>query len=74
MGFMQDWSWVARTIAKLYLVRVGRDGLHRENLAVLGDLLRELARNDLLRYFVYKSQYHVLVQVGECFFCIYRDG
>jgi len=33
----------------LHLVRVGRDGLHREHLAVLGDLLREPVRDDFFR-------------------------
>lgn len=33
----------------LHLVRVGRNGLHLEHLAELGDLLREPARDDLLR-------------------------
>ena len=32
----------------LHPVCVGRDGLHREHLAVLGDLLREPVRDDLL--------------------------
>jgi len=34
----------------LHLVRIGRNGLHREHLAVLGDLLREPVRDDLLRF------------------------
>ena len=34
----------------LHLVRVGRDGVDREHLAVLGDLLREPVRDDLFRF------------------------
>lgn len=49
----------------LHLVRVGRDGLHLEHLAELGDLLREPVRDDLLRVCLASLGLQRVVEFGE---------
>lgn len=49
----------------LHLVRVGRNGLHLEHLAELGDLLREPARDDLLRVGLAGLGLQRVVEFGE---------
>src|SRR3990167_4723022 len=50
----------------LHPVCVGRDGLHREHLAVLGDLLREPVRDDLLHLRLPTLGLQRVAEVGDC--------
>ena len=50
----------------LHLVRIGRNGLHREHLAVLGDLLREPVRDDLLHLRLPVLGLQRVAEFGDC--------